>query len=337
MAYNHPLELAHLGFSFPDFRDWIAADEMPRLARDAAMVTTPSTTIPVEFTSYIDPMVVDILTAPRKARELFREVRKGDWTSAYMLFRANELTGSTEPYSDKANNRTSGVNYDFQGRDNYVFQTVIEYGEREAAVTSAAKISLAGDKQRAAANALDMDANRFAFLGVAGLRNYGLLNSPNLPAALTAAATGEGSSTSWASKTTVQIYQDVLDLFQQLVTQAGGWIDENSPLILALPPALAVALGTANEYGKTPREMLGDYFRRLRIVTVPEMAAEGSNTMMLMAEEVRGMPTGQIGVSEKVRAMAMVRGLSSWSQKWLAGTYGTILYLPFAVATMRGM
>ena len=67
------------------------------------------------------------------------------------------------------------------------------------------------------------------------------------------------------------------------------------------------------------------------------MAAEGSNTMMLMAEEVRGMPTGQIGVSEKVRAMAMVRVLSSWSQKWLAGTYGTILYLPFAVATMRGM
>lgn len=337
-AFPHARDLRPLGFDFgPNWRDWITADSLPDLAKDAALVTTPGTTVPVEFLAYIDPRVVEILTAPRKAREIFKEARKGDWTTAYFRFRATELTGGTEPYSDKAQNRTAGVNYDWQGRENYLFQTVIEYGDLEQATTSAAKISLASDKQRAAANILDLDGNRFNLLGVAGKQIYGLLNAPNLNAALTAAATGTSSSTEWADKTTLQIYQDLLDLFQQLVTQANGWIDENSRIILALPPALSVSLGTPNEYGRTPLGMIREYLPNLRIVTVPEMATDSENTMMMIAEEIMGNPVGELGFSEKVRAGRVVPNLSSFSQKWLAGTYGCVIYYPFAIATMEGM
>ena len=337
-AFPHARDLRPLGFDFgPNFRDWITADSLPDLAKDAALVTTPGTTVPVEFLAYIDPRVVEILTAPRKAREIFKEARKGDWTTAYFRFRATELTGGTEPYSDKAQNRTASPNYDWQGRDNYLFQTVIEYGDLEQATTAAAKISLASDKQRAAANIIDLDGNRFNLLGVAGKQIYGLLNAPNLNAALTAAATGTGDSTEWADKTTLQIYQDLLDLFQQLVSQANGWIDANTRLILALPPALSVELGKPNEYGKTALGMIREYLPNLRLVTVPEMATDSENTMMMIAEEIMGNPVGELGFSEKVRAGRVVPNLSSFSQKWLAGTYGCIIYYPFAVATMEGM
>lgn len=339
--YPHARELEPLGFAFgSSFRDWITADSLPKLAADAALVTTPGTTVPVEFLAYIDPRVVEILTAPRKSREIFKEVKKGDWTTPYFKFRATELTGGTEPYSDKAKNRTSGVNYDWQGRDNYLYQTVIEYGDLEQATTAAAKISLASDKQRAAANILDLDGNRFNLLGIAGKSIYGLLNAPNLNAALTAAAVSTGESTTstkWADKTTLQIYQDLLDLFQQLVTQANGWIDANTRLILALPPALSVELGKPNEYGKTALGMIREYLPNLRLVTVPEMTASSGNTMMLIAEEVMGNPVGELGFSEKVRAGRVVPDLSSFSQKWVAGTYGAIIYYPFAIATMKGM
>ena len=339
--YPHPRELKPLGFEFGgDFRDWITADSIPELAKDAALVTTPGTTVPVEFLAYIDPRVVEILTQPRKSREIFKEVKKGDWTTAYFKFRATELTGGTEPYSDKAKNRTSGVNYDWQGRENYLFQTVIEYGDLEQATTAAAKISLASDKQRAAANILDLDGNRFNLLGIAGKQIYGLLNAPNLNAALTAASisTGESTtSTKWADKTTLQIYQDLLDLFQQLVTQSNGWIDANTRLILALPPALSVELGKPNEYGKTALGMIKEYLPGLRLVTVPEMATDAQNTMMLIAEEIMSNPVGELGFSEKVRAGRVVPDLSSFSQKWIAGTYGCVIYYPFAIATMKGM
>ena len=337
-AFPHARDLRPLGFDFgPNWRDWITADSLPDLAKDAALVTTPGTTVPVEFLAYIDPRVVEILTAPRKAREIFKEARKGDWTTAYFRFRATELTGGTEPYSDKAQNRTASPNYDWQGRDNYLFQTVIEYGDLEQATTAAAKISLASDKQRAAANIIDLDGNRFNLLGVAGKQIYGLLNAPNLNAALTAAATGTGDSTEWADKTTLQIYQDLLDLFQQLVSQANGWIDANTRLILALPPALSVELGKPNEYGKTALGMIREYLPNLRLVTVPEMATDSENTMMMIAEEIMGNPVGELGFSEKVRAGRVVPNLSSFSQKWLAGTYGCVIYYPFAIATMEGM
>lgn len=40
------------------------------------MVTAANSGIPVEFTSYIDPMVIPILTATRGAREIFGEAKK---------------------------------------------------------------------------------------------------------------------------------------------------------------------------------------------------------------------------------------------------------------------
>lgn len=316
---------------------WATPENRARIAQDAALITTPNTTVPAELLAYIDPMVIEILTAPRRAREIFGEEKKGDWTTPYMKWRVDEMTGKTEPYSDYANGTTSGVNSEWQTRVQYVFQTSITYGDFEVDMSSTAKVNLAASKQRAAANVIDIDQNRFYLLGVAGKEIYGILNDPNLPAAITAGATGTGGSTKWADKTTVQIYNDVLALFAQLSEQSSGLIDKDTPLKLCLSPELAVRLGAATDFNVSVLDMLKRYFTRIDIVTVPELhSMTAGETMFLIAPEVNGQRSGTLAFGEKMRAGRVVPDLSSFRQKFVGTTYGGIVLMPFAFAQMTG-
>ena len=326
------------GFVFPHAHMWATPENRARIAQDAALITTPNTTVPAELLAYIDPMVIEILTAPRRAREIFGEEKKGDWTTPYMKWRVDEMTGKTEPYSDYANGTTSGVNSEWQTRVQYVFQTSITYGDFEVDMSSTAKVNLAASKQRAAANVIDIDQNRFYLLGVAGKEIYGILNDPNLPAAITAGATGTGSSTKWADKTTVQIYNDVLALFAQLSEQSSGLIDKDTPLKLCLSPELSVRLGAATDFNVSVLDMLKRYFSRIDIVTVPELhSMTAGETMFLIAPEVNGQRSGTLAFGEKMRAGRVVPDLSSFRQKFVGTTYGGIVLMPFAFAQMTGM
>lgn len=336
-------ELAALGFHFQTPggyapRAWIDRNSLNYLASDAATVTIPNAGVPAELTAYYDPRVIDVLTRPRKAREIFSEAQKGDWTASHAKFRVSELTGSTQPYSDYANSRTSGVNYNWIVREQYVFQTVIEYGDFEEGVSSAARLQLAADKQRAAAHVIDVDAGMFYLLGVAGMDIYGILNEPSLPAAITPRAGGQGGSVLWSDKNTGQIYDDVLALFEQLVTQGDGWIDQKSPLTLVVSPAASVLLGKATDFNISVMDMLQKYFSSLRVVILPEMADSNiGESIMLIADEIAGNPTGELAFSDKIRAGRVVGDVSSFRQKWTSTTYGAVIYYPFAIATMRGI
>lgn len=319
-------------------RGWISQGEVDTLARDAALVTVPNTTVPAELLAYYDPRIIDIVTRPRKAREIASEVQKGDWTTPYAKFKVNELTGSTQPYADYGQSRTSGVNYNWITRQQYVFQTVIEYGDFEEAVSAAAKIQLAADKQRAAAHVIDVDSNLFYLLGVQGRDIYGLLNDPSLPAAIAPLPSGQGGSLLWANKTTQQIYDDILALFQQLVTQGDGWIDQDSALTFVVSPAAAVLLGKATDFNISVMDMLNKYFSSLKIVTLPELADDtAGESIMLIADTMAGNPTSELGYSDKIRAGRVVPDVSSFRQKWTSTTYGAIIYYPFAFASMRGI
>lgn len=319
-------------------RGWIDGKELDALAHDAALVTVPNSAVPAELLAYYDPRVIDIVTRPRKAREIFGEVQKGDWTTPYAKFKQNELTGSTQPYTDFGQSRTSGVNYNWITRQQYVFQTLIEYGDLEEAVSAAAKIQLAADKQRSAAHVIDGDANRFSLLGVQGMDIYGILNNPMLQAAISPLPTGSGNGVLWSTKNTQQRYNDILALFQRLVTQGDGWIDQDSALTLVISPAAAVDLGAATDFNVSVLDMLKKYFNSLKIVTLPEMADDAAGeSIMLIADTIAGNPTGELAYSDKIRAGRVVPDVSSFRQKWTSTTYGAIIYYPFAIATMRGV
>lgn len=331
-------QAAQYGFVFPNARMWLSPENRARIAEDAALVTTPNTTVPAELLAYIDPMVIEIMTAPRRAREIFGEEKKGDWTTPYAKWRADEMTGRTEPYSDYANGTTSGVNSEWQTRPQYIFQTSITYGDLEVAMSSAAKVNLAASKQRAAANVIDIDQNRFYLLGVAGKEIYGILNDPNLPDAITAGATGTGSSTKWADKTTTQIYNDILALFAELSSQSSGLIDRDTPLKLCLSPEMAVRLGAATDFNVSVLDMLTRYFSNISIVTVPELhSMTAGETVFLIAPEINGQKSGLLAFGEKIRALRVIPDMSSFRQKYVGTTYGGIVLMPFAFAQMTGM
>ncbi|MDR2075636.1 MAG: DUF2184 domain-containing protein [Desulfovibrio sp.] len=337
-------DLQRLGFHFhvpggiPP-RGWIDPREIEILAQDAALVTIPNSAVPAELLAYYDPRAIDVVTRPRKAREIFSEVQKGDWTTPYAKFRVNELTGSTQPYADYGQSRTSGVNYNWLTRQQYVFQTLIEYGDLEEAVSAAARIQLAADKQRAAAHAIDEDANLFYLLGVSGMEIYGILNNPDLLPAIAPINVGSGTPVlEWTGKNTQQIYNDVLALFEQLTIQGDGWIDQSTPLTLVISPAASVFLGRATDYNVSVQDMLGKFFKSLKIVTLPELADETSGqSMLLIADSMAGNPVGELAYSDKIRAGRIVPDVSSFRQKWTSTTYGAIIYYPFAVATMTGI
>lgn len=318
-------------------RGILANDSIDQLANDAAMVTAANSGVPVEFTSYIDPMVIPILTATRGVREIFGEAKKGDWTTSYARFQTSEITGEVEAYTDYGQGGASDVNPTFPVRTQYIYQTNIRYGDREVDVASRARLQLAADKQRAAATVIDIASNKFALYGVAGLEIYGLLNDPNLPSAVSSLPNAD-RKTKWADKSTKEIYEDVLYLFGKMAERGAGHIDANTELVLATSPATQVQLGKATDFNISARQMLETYFPRIRFVALPELASATSGTsILLVAPTIEGLPTAQIGFSEKFRAMRLIPESSSFHQKFVGSSYGTIIYRPFAIGTMTGV
>lgn len=323
-------EMAHAGFHFPGARAWIDGN-VPALAQDAALVTTPNTAVPVEFLAYIDPLVVEILTSVRNARAVFDEVKKGDWTTSYEKWRADEIVGTTQPYSDYQSGTTSDVNSNWIAREQYVFQTTIKYGDREVDMAAQAKIELAAAKQRAAATIIDIDSNKFYLLGVAGKNIYGILNDPSLPNAT--------SVTAWAAKTTANIYADILNsLFAPLASRSGGHITNASPLKMLVSPEMNVLLGKATDFNVSVLDMLHKYFTNLEIVVIPELHSQLSGeTIFMVCPEVNGTPTGQLAFGDKMRMGRVIPEMSSFRQKVVATTYGGLVYQPFAFSSITGM
>ena len=341
MAMKNPSfeDVKALGFVFPGARSWIEPGNIRSLAQDAALVTTPNTAVLAEILAYIDPIVIEIMTAPRRAREVYTEEKKGTWTTPYAKWRRDEFVGGVQPYSDYANGVTSDTNSDWQQREQFLYQTTIAYGDMELAVSSEAKINLASAKQKAAAQIMDIAANRFYLLGVAGKDIYGILNDPNLPAAITATSVTVGgtTTTAWEDKSTTQIYNDILKLFAKLQSQSQGWIDQSTPMKLVLSPNMNHYLGVATDYNISVQDMLNKYFGNLTVVNLPEMDTATGEVVMLIAPEVNGQKTGVLAFGEKMMSGRIVPALSSFSQKFTAGTYGGVIHQPFAIASMTGV
>lgn len=307
-----------------------------QIAQDAALTTSPNITFPVELLSYWDPNAIKVLTAKRAATEIFDEVKKGKFADQRIFFKQIEETGGTKPYSDFSQSGMASVNYNFPGRDNYRFQTHIVVGDLENEMAGEAKVPLVGDKQRAATTSIAIDANKFYLFGVKGREIYGILNDPNLNASI-APATVNTNQTKWVNKTTQQRYEDILLLFQELVDQLGGLIDQTYPIKLCVSPSVNVMLGKSTDFNISVKKMLNEFFSNLTIVTVPELDSGTENTIFMIAPEVQGQVTGECVAPEKFRNYQPYRKISSFEQKVAGSTAGAVIYRPAAVATMVGV
>lgn len=331
-------DVAKKGFVFGESKGWLTD---VKLAQDAALTTSPNTTVPAFLFQYVSPDIIEILTAKRAATRVFDEKKVGDWTTANYQYASVENVGSTYAYTDYGDGPSSGINNEWNIRDQYIYQTNITYGDREVDMSATAKIDLIAAKQSAAAEAIAIDSNKFYLQGVAGKRIYGLLNDPNLPVAITPNTVS--SAVTWASKLalesggTAAIYSDVLKMFSALQGQMGGLIDENTPMKLLVSPGCAVNLMAATDFNVSVIDMLKKAMPNLTIETVPECATASGNIAMLIVPEIMGQQTGELAFGEKIRQGRLVADLSSYRQKFAASTYGFIMRIPAAFAVMSGI
>ena len=299
------------------------------LAMDAQPGLTPggNSGIPAWMLNYVDPQLIEIILQPTKAAEVFGEMKKGDWTTETATFMTVEPTGEVSSYGDYNNNGVSGVNVNFPQRQSYHYQVFTRWGEREVARAGEAKIDYVARVNEASVNALNRFQNKTYLFGVKGLQNYGVLNDPSLPASTAAAKT-------WANSTGEEVYESIRKLFQTLLKQTGGMIDMNTPLLLVCSPTASVDLTKTNQYNVNVIDQLKKNFPNLRVETIPEYSATSGETVQLIVEELDGQRTLDCAFTEKMRAHNMVLEASSIKQKKSQGTWGTIIYRPFCIATM---
>lgn len=322
------------------------------LAMDAqpSLVTEPSGGVPAMLTTLIDPDVFEILFSPTKAATILSERRKGTWVDDTAMFPVVEQTGEVSSYGDYNNNGSAGANTNWPQRQSYLFQTIEQYGEREIARMGLGRINWVAEQDKAAATVLNRFSNLTYFFGVLGLQNYGLLNDPNLPAAITPSPKAYGG-VKWINggaivATANEVYADVQALFLQLVTQSGGLIDKDTAMVLAMSPDSAVALTATNSFGINVGDLLQKNFPNIRVETAVQYGVQSAsnpngtatgNEVQLIASQVEGQETAYCAFNEKMRAHPIVRDMSSWRKKLTGGTWGAIIRMPVAVSQMVGV
>lgn len=322
----HVLKERASDIEFSQDRDGtFACDASPEL------VTVSNAGIPAYLTNYFDPEVIRVLLTPMKAAMIAGgEVQKGDWLTESATFLSLEQVGETSAYSDWGNNGMAKVNVNFPTRQSFVFQSIANWGEREAEKYGLARVAYANEVQMSVNLALAKFQNKSYFYGISGLKLYGLLNDAALPPSLV--PTG-----AWSSLTADQVYEDVRRLYERLVAQSRGLVDASTSMTMAMPPSVETALHKTNQYNVNVYDQIKHNFPNLTIQTAVEYETSSGNLVQLIANQVEGKRTVECAYNLKMRAHAVIPSLSSWAQKRSAGTFGAIFYRPFLVASMLGV
>ena len=304
----------------------IAMDVQPEL------VTVSNAGIPAFLSNFVDPRLIEVLVTPMKAAQIIGEQKKGDWTTTVTTFLTAEQTGEVSSYGDFSNNGSVNANFNFPQRQSYHYQTFTRWGEKQLAIAALAKIDYASQLNIASVLTLNKFQNLSYFFGISGLQNYGLLNDPSLFPSVTPTAAWSLSTTDGAS-----VYEDIRRLFVQLQNQANGTIDQNTRMVLAMSPVASVALNKTNQYNVNVTDQLKKNFPNLRIETAVEYQTTSGQLVQMIVEELEGQETATCAFTEKMHAHAIVVGPSDWKQKKSQGTWGTIIFRPFLIASLLGV
>lgn len=305
-----------------------------RMAMDAqpSMITTSNAGIPAILTNYISPETIKVLLAPMKAAQILGEKQFGDWTTTTATFPMIELTGEVSSYGDFNNNGSNGANLNLPQRQSYHYQTTSRWGEKQLDTFALAKVDYVSTINDASILALNKYQNKTYFFGVAGLQNYGLLNDPALSAPITPTAAWSLDSTSAET-----VFNDVKRLFTRVMAQSNGNIDMDAKMVLTCSPNASVAFTKTNQYNVNVKDLIAKNFPNMRFETAVEYSTASGELVQLIVEEVEGQKTATCAFTEKLRAHRVVADTSSWTQKKSQGTFGTVIYLPFAISQMLGV
>lgn len=321
------------GIIFPDSVKHVTREAtdyaMDAISLTPTLVTTASAGIPAWMSMYVDRRVIDIQLAPMAAAQILPEVKKGDWTTQYAVFITAEPVGQVATYSDWSANGMSNANVNFPSRQNYIYQTWTEWGDRQLAIMGEAGIDWAARQEIASSTVMAKFQNSSYLLGVAGIPNYGLMNDPTLTAPVAA-------TVNWATAEPEDIANDVVAMVGRLIAQSAGLITGQERLVMALAPSALNDVNRTNSFGLSAGAKIKQTYPLIEYVAVPEFDTASGRLVQLWAPEVNGQPTGEVAYSEKYRSHAIERYSTYQRQKHSGGTFGSIVYLPFAVTQTIG-
>jgi hypothetical protein len=324
-----------------------------RLAMDAApaLSTDPNGGLPSLLTTYVDPEVYEIVFAILAMADILGEQRKGDWTTQTAMFPVVESAGEVTSYGDYNDNGRVTANTNWPQFQSYLFQTHLEYGDLELERAGLAKINWTSELQKAAARMLNTYANFAYAFGVQGLQNYGLLNSPVLPAAITPGTKAAGG-TAWFTPTGApnatanEVFNDIVSLYTALVAQNGGNVDMDTACTLAMSPQSHMAMTFTNGFNVNVEDLLKKNFKSLTIKIAPQYGVQSAsnpqgivagNLVQLIADSVEGQKTGFTAYNEKLRTHRLVPWTSSFRQKMTSGVWGAIIRYAAGISQMVGV
>ncbi len=316
------------------------------LAMDSAMQTTANVGYPTSLFQYIDPQIVEILFGVTNANRLAPDVKQGTWEQEYYNYAVEERVADVTAYSDRTENVTTEVNYEYNVRELARFQTVIQYGDLEVDKANQAKIALQSRKQLAGADIIARKQNQFYLYGVSGKQNYGILNEPNLNASINPNTITVGGSTytTWADKVANDtasagnhVFNDVLKLWSELASKNGGNIDQNERIILAVSNAVVSYLSAPNQFGLTAMQMIKDNFPNLEVVQLPELSTNAGEQIKMIVPSLYGVDTMNVAFADKLRVGRVIQTVSGQKLKMVGTSWGCILKRSSLVATMTGV
>jgi len=265
--------------------------------------------------------------------------------------------GKTAIYNDFSASGNTSVNINWLTRSIGYFEQTLGWGTMQQAQFGLAKIDYVNKLREALTISVSQFQNDLGFQGYTGIPDtdspqiFGILNEPNLNAAISLPADGQvpgtvTATTSWAGKNFNQIVRDVQLLIASVLTEAAGHATTESRFLLAIPPSAQAYLSTPNPIAsESVREYLGKAFPGIEIVIIPNFEAAlvttGAETnqtviMALFQHENGEMPYDEIFVTKWLghRPVAMH---SSITEKISMGLGGVLLKYPFLVSYAYGV
>jgi Uncharacterized protein conserved in bacteria (DUF2184) len=312
-----------------------------------AAISTSSIVAPIQFLQNWLPGFIKVLTAARKIDEFVGIETVGNWRDEWVVKGMIEPMGNIDVYKDSTNVPLSDWNVNWEQRTIVRFESGVLVGRLEQARAAAAMINSDAEKRAASVLRLEIWRNLVGFYGFnSGDNNtYGFLNDPLLSAYVTV-ANGAAGTGSWATKTFLEITQDIITGMNSLRTQSQDVIDPfETDTTLAIPMSVAEQLSKMNELGTLDVRMwLAKTYPKCRIVSAPQLVAAngGANVFYIYANKVNdgGTDGGEVMaqiVPVKFMALGVEQRAKSYIEDFTNATAGVFVYRPYAIVRYTGI
>lgn len=312
-----------------------------------ATFTTPNVGAPIQFLQNWLPGIVSSITAARKIDELVGITNAGAWEDEEIVQVVLEKTGYAQPYGDYTDTPLSNYNTNFEKRTVVRYEEGLSVNKLEEMQQAKFGVDMADWKRKSVIDNLEISRNSVGFVGFNNGNNktYGLLNDPNLPAYVNVVQ-GASAKTDWASKTALEIQQDIVTAMTALQTQSGSNFDPNNdPCVLGIADSCIGYLDKTTQWNmQTVRQFILNNYKGVRIVAVPEMnkANGDANVFYLFAEGLKGdstdngrtfdqiVPTKLLSLGNEVMLKGFTEGYSN-------ATAGVFCKRPYLVKRYSGI